>query len=532
MPDLFRHLLAADRRRDRDYTPAVIGLLALALGASAACVYWLRGLTLSHYDARAHLVVARRILDSMTPGWRQIGAVWLPLPHVLNMLPVQSDLMYRTGASAVMFSVLAFACAAYGLARILLRATGSRVAALMGTAAFAFNPNMVYLQSTPMEESLLLGLSVLGLAFLYDWTEDGRPSQAHAAAWLLAAASLTRFEAWPITGIALTAAAFARWRRGDPFMAAVRRVVPIGLPTLGAIIGFCILSRATVGQWLVTTGFFLPVNRAHGHILLAIREVAWGLGRLSGTAILVAGIIGGGILLIRGLSSRRRGNDFVLIALGACALLPCYAFFVGHPFRIRYMVVLLAFEGLAAGIAVAAAGRWRLVAAAVLGVFIAIELQPFNTRAPMVLEAEWDRPNFAPRHQVTDCLLQRYDHQKILISMGGLAHYMQDMSRSGFDIRDFIHEGNGDIWDAAFDHPRPFVGWIIMETKAQGGDILARRARKDPAFLDGFTRVCSGAGVVLYEKQKAPGARREARHDQSLEPSACKNQNLTCTVAR
>jgi hypothetical protein len=59
------------------------------------------GLTLSHYDAKAHLVVARRVFDSLTPSWEQIGAVWLPLPHVLNALPVQIDWMYRTGASAI-----------------------------------------------------------------------------------------------------------------------------------------------------------------------------------------------------------------------------------------------------------------------------------------------------------------------------------------------------------------------------------------------------------------------------------------------
>ena len=68
-----------------------------------------RGLTLSHYDARAHLVVARRIFDSLMPGWQQIGGVWLPLPHVLNALPVQVDALYRNGASAIAFSVLSMA---------------------------------------------------------------------------------------------------------------------------------------------------------------------------------------------------------------------------------------------------------------------------------------------------------------------------------------------------------------------------------------------------------------------------------------
>ena len=51
------------------------------VGAAAATYYAMQGLTLSHYDARAHIVVARRVTDSLTPGWRQFGAVWLPRPQ-------------------------------------------------------------------------------------------------------------------------------------------------------------------------------------------------------------------------------------------------------------------------------------------------------------------------------------------------------------------------------------------------------------------------------------------------------------------
>ena len=82
------------------------------------------GLTLSHYDARGHLVVARRIFDSITPGWQQIGAVWLPLPHLLNALPVQVDACYRTGASAVAISIASYAIAAGAIAWIVLMLTG------------------------------------------------------------------------------------------------------------------------------------------------------------------------------------------------------------------------------------------------------------------------------------------------------------------------------------------------------------------------------------------------------------------------
>ncbi|HXH05032.1 MAG TPA: hypothetical protein VNI83_00420, partial [Vicinamibacterales bacterium] len=138
---------------------AVRTALGAALVGTAAALFYARaGLTLSHYDARGHLVVARRVIDSLTPGWQQIGAIWLPLPHLLNLLPVQHDLMYRTGASAVALSVLALAAGAGAACAFVAAATGSIAAGVVAAALLLLNPNVLYLQSTPMTEPLLLGL--------------------------------------------------------------------------------------------------------------------------------------------------------------------------------------------------------------------------------------------------------------------------------------------------------------------------------------------------------------------------------------
>ena len=64
-----------------------------------------------------------------------------------------------------------------------------------------------------------------------------------------------------------------------------------------------------------------------------------------------------------------------------------------------------------------------------------------------------------------------------------------------------LHEGNGDIWLAALDYPERYAGWIMIEEKAEGGDMLAHIARERPSFLDGYTRVCEAAGVALYRRQ-------------------------------
>src|SRR5687768_455074 len=137
-----------------DRFPRLLASIALVTGCGVALFYYQQGLTLSHYDAKAHLVVARRVLDSLTPEYSQIGAVWLPLPHLLNLLPVQIDWLYRTGASGVAISVVSFAVACYAIAHIVLRVSGSRVASAVAVAMFALDPDVLYLQSTPMTEPL------------------------------------------------------------------------------------------------------------------------------------------------------------------------------------------------------------------------------------------------------------------------------------------------------------------------------------------------------------------------------------------
>ena len=137
-------------------------------------------------------------------------------------------------------------------------------------------------------------------------------------------------------------------------------------------------------------------------------------------------------------------------------------------------------EAVCAGIGVgllAPRRGWRVVrtlAAACLVALVLIETRPFDFNAPMLLEAQWDSGNSAARRQVTRYLEAHYDGRVILASMGSLAHYMQELSRAGFDLKDFVHEGNGPFWAAAMDSPRGQVGWILIEEWAEGGDQLAR----------------------------------------------------------
>src|SRR5256885_17118183 len=100
--------------------PRLLASAAALTGAAGWIVFFRSGLVLSHYDAKAHLVVARRVFDNLTPGWQQVGAVWLPLPHLIELGPTQIDFLYRTGIFASLVSIACLAVTSYAAARLIL----------------------------------------------------------------------------------------------------------------------------------------------------------------------------------------------------------------------------------------------------------------------------------------------------------------------------------------------------------------------------------------------------------------------------
>src|ERR1700730_16403151 len=353
------------------------------------------GLTLSHSDAPGHLVVARRIADSITPGWQQIGAVWLPLPHLLNFLPAQIDLLSLTGLPAVAMSIVAFAPAAGAIAWIVRRLTGSTAAAVVGTAVFALNPNVLYLQATPMTEPLLLALTLAAVGLLIRGTSSNDAGQQPggrqdtAVGWTLALACMTRYEAWPVTICALVAAVYAWWRSGVGFPASCRRAASIAVYPATAVAAFAIYSRVVIGEWFTTSGFFVPENKALGRPLVAAAEIWGGAHALSGSLTIGIAAVGLAALLVTASVYRRRAASLIPLALLASAALPWAAFVRGHPFRIRYMVPLIAIEAIGAGAAVGVVKRAALASALVVATALAFDIRPLDPSAPMVLGAQW-----------------------------------------------------------------------------------------------------------------------------------------------
>src|SRR5207249_9133131 len=126
-------------------------------------LYYLRiNAILMYGDAVAHTNIARRVIDSMTPGPLQLGTVWLPLPHLLMIPFLASKWMWQTGVGGSLPSMIAYVLSVVGIFRLVrdtLRTQAdedfaARTAGWIAAFTFAANPNLIYLQTTAMTEPL------------------------------------------------------------------------------------------------------------------------------------------------------------------------------------------------------------------------------------------------------------------------------------------------------------------------------------------------------------------------------------------
>src|SRR5712692_6709205 len=114
---------------------AVWALVTLAALGSLAFFYS-RRLSNLYGDGIAHMEGARRIFDSLTPGYAEIGSVWLPLFHLLASPLTQNDFLWRSGLAGSLVSSVAFVLTAWFLFRLAFEANGSVAAGVVTLAVF------------------------------------------------------------------------------------------------------------------------------------------------------------------------------------------------------------------------------------------------------------------------------------------------------------------------------------------------------------------------------------------------------------
>src|SRR5581483_2451919 len=197
-------------------TPAshilLVGQIA-AITSIAAFSFYLRHSDLLLYgDAVAHINIARRVFDSRTPGLLQLGTVWLPLPHLLMLPFLTLRWLWQSGVGGSIPSLFAYVLSVIGVFRLVHalvvfsaggNAAGIRFTPWLAALIFAFNPNLMYLQTTAMTEPIYLAFFIWALVFFCQALASCRSGDRKNTQTSLvrcglcvAAACLTRYDGW------------------------------------------------------------------------------------------------------------------------------------------------------------------------------------------------------------------------------------------------------------------------------------------------------------------------------------------------
>ena len=189
----------------------VLALAAMALSIAAVVHYYKWGQILLSGDAVAHINLARRVFDSRTPGPLQLGTVWLPLQHILTIPFIVSDAGWSSGIGGAIPSMAAFVFGVLGMFRLVRSGLAwagaqdgpARVAAWVAAGILAANPNLIYLQTTALNEPLSLALLIWATAFFTDFVQFALHGEDEEAArhlrwsgWLLMCDMLVRYDGW------------------------------------------------------------------------------------------------------------------------------------------------------------------------------------------------------------------------------------------------------------------------------------------------------------------------------------------------
>jgi hypothetical protein len=529
---------------------AVAGVLDALVSACAVWLSWRHGWILYSGDAEAHLNIARRIIDSRTPGYGQIGTVWLPLLHLMMLPLVAYDRLWSSGLAGAIPSAIGFVLGVTFLFAAVRRVFSSTAAGWTAAALYALNPNALYLQSTPMTEAIFFASLAALLYFTVRFRDTESLWSAAAAGMALFAGTLTRYEGWFL--IPFAAAYFFTVSRRRRFLAAMVFGV---IASAGPILWLAYNGLVFDNVWEFYSGPSSPKAIQGGRPYpgkddwqLALIYFGWAVRACAGAPLFFIAAAGALAALWK-----RAFWPLLLLALPGVFYVWSVHSSAGTPiflpnlwphgyYNSRYGLVLLpllAFCGAAivAGIVALAGGHGSLtvtarkrraleaciVALAVIGISIAPWLISPSPEA-WITWKESQQNSVARRawtKKAADFLEPRY-HQGdgIFTSFGD---YTGVFRKAGIPLCETLTGDNGFAWQAAVLRPDVFLWeqWALV----QGGDpvqtAINRARRRGPNYDLVKQIIVKGAPVIeIYERHTAPSDLLHPIHEDSIPESA------------
>jgi len=498
------------------------------------------GMLRAYHDSIAHELIARRVVDSISPGIAQLGTVWLPLPPLLLMPFVVFDGIWRLGISGAIVGVLYSQICAGALYRA-ASMIGGNAAGWLAVIAFLSNPNVTYLFTTPLTEGSALAFFCLcgasmGIVIEGLWKKEARPGALLAASAFAGASLLCRYDGWMLALICGGIVLILAWirsgrRRLTEAVTLAYLVTPVSAIVLWLLYNLIIFGDALSfyrGQYssagivddLAIRGVIPTLNGKPpevGRPLQAIFTYAQAAGENLGIVFAVLALAG---CMIAFTHVRQRPANLICLVLAAPFIFYLIALTSGQSvivtralrpngiFNVRYgaMVAPLAAVAVAALIAPLKQAAWKAAIPVGIAVVIGNLLLLREPLGPVVLaegRLQQQAITATASEEAAHWFAQMPHDGKVLIDESLEPQGQLILVDGGRHLSDYLQSSTPAAWRIARITPPPDVSWIVtlgINSRDRPNDRVARDLVSPSGQINGFIPMFNNGEIVIYAR--------------------------------
>ncbi len=500
--------------------------LLMAVSAATCGWFFVGGMNLPYADAISRLDIARKVVDNLTPGLAQLGNVWLPLPQILMLAFIWNSFLWHTGLAGAFMSGTAFVVGGYFVYKTAYIISKSIIASLMSLSIYAFNINIMYLQTTAMSESLFACTLAASTYYFVKWIDSPKKYYLLLAAGWVSALTLTRYEGLAILLPSIPMVFLYTWIKTKKYRKAEGTTILYG--TLAGL-GF---ASWTVYLWMIFNDplywkhyYATPQATGVGEAVYSqakpfvaafwqyLTSFIWMIGLIP-TIFAMVGIL---VLLITSIRKRsfyflpllmplsiflfmvltlQRNTPIVQPALTLANILSGETS-KGVGFNVRYGLLLL---------------PWAAVMSAYIFKIRYLILKLFFYSFFLIQIYSYIHPNYTVIYQIpakisakpygdmVNWMQQNYTGGLILISASSHEDQMFEM---GFDYKNYIHEGTNKYWKESLDDPSRYAKWVVIDY-GHPLDYVAKNVSRIDILERDYELVYSKEQIQIYKKKLEP----------------------------
>lgn len=487
------------------------------------------GLATTYNDAMSHLDIARLVIDSKQPGLTQLGSVWLPLNHILDLTLIWNTWAWHSGFAGSFFSMLAYVFSAIGIYAIVMELTDNIWASLVGGMAFALNPNILYLQTTPLTEPLYLVLVIASILYIIKFFKTDNLRYILLAGIFGFLQVLARYDGWFVVFVeGLVLLYHQRVIAKRHFQEAAAKLLLFAMPIIFAALLWLTWNALIFGSPLY---FILGPYSAHaqqaniqknaglitkGNITESLLAYWYSISANIGAYITSLSLLGAALFLsFKNKTASLKIKTLVCILLLSPIVFNIIALYLGFSilnlpalhwnpsqdpagqwFNVRYGIMALPFVAVFVGL-LADFFKKKILIALIAILVIAQAFLVYQQGLITVTDGTIGSSSFVD-NDVAQVLAENVQPgQNVLMSV---SFFNAVSFKSNLPLKDFIYEGVSDEWTEALAHPENYTTWIVMANGDVGDPVYtALRTKGGDSFLKEYKLAYAGAHANVYE---------------------------------